>query len=96
MKKILIAFIRVYQFLISPLLGNRCRFTPSCSHYMKEAIEQYGVNRGIWLGTKRFVRCGPWCEGGYDPVPKKSSKNGTDHPLQSMFVINFILVKNGY
>ena len=64
--------IRGYQLAVSPLLGPRCRFYPSCSCYAHTAIERYGVLRGIWLGTKRLLRCHPFAQGGYDPVPEKS------------------------
>jgi putative membrane protein insertion efficiency factor len=69
MKTILLAMIRMYQLLLSPFLGQHCRFTPSCSQYTKEAIEKYGAARGSWLGLKRILRCQPFCEGGHDPVP---------------------------
>jgi putative membrane protein insertion efficiency factor len=61
--------IRGYQLAISPLLGPRCRFYPSCSCYTHTAIERFGVLRGVWLGAKRLLRCHPFDEGGYDPVP---------------------------
>jgi putative membrane protein insertion efficiency factor len=63
--------IRGYQLAISPMLGPRCRFYPSCSCYAHAAIERFGVWRGIWLGTRRLLRCHPFAEGGYDPVPDK-------------------------
>jgi putative membrane protein insertion efficiency factor len=63
------AMIRVYQLLISPLLGPRCRFMPSCSAYAAEAIAVHGPARGLWLGARRVLRCHPWGDGGYDPVP---------------------------
>lgn len=66
--------MRGYQYLISPLLGNRCRFHPTCSEYMIEAVQIFGVFKGFYLGFKRLGRCHPMCEGGFDPVPKKSSK----------------------
>ena len=70
--------IKAYQYLISPYLGSRCRFFPSCSEYSLMAIDEYGPAKGICLGIKRFCRCHPWSEGGFDPVPKKiqaSAKN---------------------
>jgi hypothetical protein len=69
MKRLLIGLVRVYQYLISPLLGPRCRFHPSCSHYAVEAVEQHGALRGSWLALRRLLRCHPWHPGGYDPVP---------------------------
>lgn len=75
-KKIAIAPIRFYQIFISPLLGSNCRYTPTCSAYAVEAIEEWGVIKGIWLGTKRIFRCHPWAGHGPDPVPKrKHNKN---------------------
>jgi uncharacterized protein len=67
--------IRGYQLAISPLLGPRCRFYPSCSCYAHTAIERYGVLRGVWLGAKRLLRCHPFAEGGYDPVPDERLTN---------------------
>jgi len=69
MEKLLQLMIRAYQLLLSPFLGNHCRFTPSCSHYASESIARYGVWRGGWLTLKRLARCQPFCDGGYDPVP---------------------------
>lgn len=72
-KKILIlpivGLVRFYQILISPLLGSNCRFTPSCSNYMLEALNKYGLIKGLYLGIKRIFRCHPWGGNGYDPVP---------------------------
>jgi len=65
----LIPALRLYQRLISPLLGPRCRFSPSCSQYAIEAIEKHGAVRGLALAVRRLVRCGPWTAGGFDPVP---------------------------
>ena len=62
-----IALIRVYQVTLSPLLGNACRFEPSCSRYMVGALQKYGLVRGTWRGIKRLGRCHPWHPGGYDP-----------------------------
>lgn len=69
LRPVLIALIRVYQWVISPLLGPRCRYYPSCSQYAIEALQLHGVLRGSWLALKRLLRCHPWHPGGYDPVP---------------------------
>ncbi|HET9863329.1 MAG TPA: membrane protein insertion efficiency factor YidD [Steroidobacteraceae bacterium] len=72
MRLVLKALIRAYQLTLSPLLGPRCRFYPSCSRYTLEAIETHGALRGSWLGVKRICRCHPFHEGGFDPVPEHS------------------------
>jgi putative membrane protein insertion efficiency factor len=69
MKIFVLALIRFYQRFISPLLGSNCRYYPTCSHYMAEAIEKYGVAKGGSMGIKRILRCHPWHKGGFDPVP---------------------------
>ena len=69
MSRLLISLIKAYQYLVSPLLGSRCRFLPSCSHYAMEAIQKYGVIAGTGLTMKRLLRCHPWHAGGCDPVP---------------------------
>ena len=61
--------IRVYQLAISPMLGNRCRFHPSCSDYSMDALRRHGLLKGLWLSARRVGRCHPWHPGGYDPVP---------------------------
>ncbi len=61
--------IRAYQLAISPMLGDRCRFHPSCSEYSMEALRRHGLLKGAWLGLRRIGRCHPWHPGGYDPVP---------------------------
>ncbi len=68
-KMIFILPVRFYQLAISPYLPRACRFTPSCSQYMVEAIQKHGALKGIWLGVKRIGRCNPYCKGGHDPVP---------------------------
>ncbi len=70
MRKVLVHLVRAYRYLISPLLGNHCRFYPSCSSYAEEAITQHGVFTGLWLTVRRLARCHPWHEGGCDPVPQ--------------------------
>jgi putative membrane protein insertion efficiency factor len=66
--------IRLYRYVISPLLGPTCRFAPSCSQYAIDAIEQYGLFRGFWLGLLRILRCHPYHPGGYDPVREPGGK----------------------
>ncbi|NLQ18364.1 membrane protein insertion efficiency factor YidD [Marinomonas sp. M1K-6] len=77
-KKIFILFVKGYQFLISPLLGNNCRFYPSCSQYMIQAIDTFGVIKGVYLGLKRLSKCHPWHEGGIDPIPSCRCQEGKD------------------
>lgn len=67
--KILIGFIKFYQYSISPLLGANCRYSPTCSNYSIEAVKKYGPLKGGWLSLKRFISCNPWGGSGYDPVP---------------------------
>ena len=69
MKHVLIALVRFYQYAISPMLGRRCRYFPTCSEYTVDAIQKFGAVKGGWLGAKRICRCHPWHPGGYDPVP---------------------------
>lgn len=69
MQRLLIGLIHLYRRTLSPVIGQQCRFTPSCSRYTEEAIELYGAGRGSWLGFKRILRCQPFCAGGEDPVP---------------------------
>ena len=69
MKYAMLAVIWVYQKTLSPLLPTSCRFYPSCSHYSQEAVEKYGVVKGVWLGVKRLGRCRPLGRQGFDPVP---------------------------
>jgi putative membrane protein insertion efficiency factor len=69
MKRILMALVRFYQLFISPVLGSSCRYYPTCSSYMMQALETWGPIKGLWMGLKRIGRCHPWAEGGIDPVP---------------------------
>jgi len=64
-----ILLIKFYQAAISPLLGPKCRFTPTCSHYGIEALKKHGPLVGLWLTLKRLSKCHPWGSSGYDPVP---------------------------
>jgi uncharacterized protein len=69
MARLAVAFIKLYQNTLSRVLPHACRFQPTCSQYAVEAIKKYGFARGGWLAVKRIVRCNPFSEGGYDPVP---------------------------
>jgi len=75
MKSLVLQLIRLYQLLLSSVLGPRCRFFPTCSTYTQEAIEQHGLWHGSKLGLKRICKCHPFHSGGYDPVPSTA-----DHP----------------
>jgi hypothetical protein len=68
-RRLLMAAVRAYQLVLSPLLPPSCRFTPSCSAYAHEALMRHGAARGSWLAARRLARCHPWNPGGYDPVP---------------------------
>jgi putative membrane protein insertion efficiency factor len=70
-RRLALSIIRAYQLVLSPILGPNCRFHPTCSCYAHTAIERFGVIRGTWLGIRRILRCHPFSEGGYDPVPDK-------------------------
>jgi putative membrane protein insertion efficiency factor len=69
----LILIVRIYQWIISPLLPPVCRYEPTCSHYMIESIQIWGPLKGSYLGIKRIMRCHPWGGNGHDPVPPKSN-----------------------
>ncbi len=77
--RLLILLVRLYQIAISPFLGNNCRFYPSCSSYMIEAIQVHGVLKGLYLGTRRILRCHPYSDGGLDPVPPCGCRHGSEH-----------------
>ena len=79
MNKILIAFIKVYQYTMSPLLGPRCRYYPSCSNYAVDALREHGALRGLGLAAWRLLRCNPFSNGGYDPVPPRQKGCEHDH-----------------
>ena len=73
--------IKFYHKAISPFLPHRCRFQPTCSQYMLEAIQIHGIIKGICLGTRRLLRCHPWGGSGFDPVPPKSNRRAGDKNL---------------
>jgi putative membrane protein insertion efficiency factor len=68
MRKLLISLIRLYKYILSPVLPRSCRFTPTCSEYSINAIKKYGSFRGLYLSLRRILRCHPFHPGGYDPV----------------------------
>ena len=68
---LLIKLIKIYKFLISPLLGNSCRYFPTCSEYSIETLKSHGLFKGLYLSLKRILSCHPWGSGGFDPVKKK-------------------------
>ncbi len=69
MRQIILLLIKVYRLILSPFIGQHCRYTPTCSEYALESVERYGAMQGSWLAVKRLSRCHPWHAGGYDPVP---------------------------
>jgi putative membrane protein insertion efficiency factor len=68
MQTVVVALLRFYKRWISPMLPSACRFSPTCSEYMREAVQKHGTARGVWLGIRRLCRCHPFHEGGFDPV----------------------------
>lgn len=74
MRRILIGLVKGYRLLLSPWLGQSCRFEPTCSVYAIGALEQHGAAKGSYLTLRRIARCQPWCEGGHDPVPPKTQR----------------------
>jgi putative membrane protein insertion efficiency factor len=77
LKYLALKLIRAYQILISPMLGQTCRFSPTCSSYSMQAIERFGFFKGSWLTGRRLLRCHPFHPGGYDPIPEKPCKHAT-------------------
>ena len=72
---LVIKLIRLYQLILSPLLGSNCRFMPTCSEYAMESLKSHGLIKGIFLTLKRIGKCHPWGGHGYDPIPTKEVKN---------------------
>ncbi len=78
MRRVLIGCVKAYRLLLSPWLGQSCRFEPTCSAYAIEALERHGAAVGSYLTLHRIARCQPWCQGGHDPVPpSKAQRSGT-------------------
>jgi hypothetical protein len=82
--RILIAFIKVYQYTLSPMLGQRCKYYPSCSNYAIGALREHGAIRGSGLAASRLLRCNPFSNGGYDPVPPRHHDCEHDHAKSSV------------
>ena len=77
LRAVVVATLKVYRRLVSPLYGDVCRYYPSCSAYALAAVERYGAFRGLWLGARRIARCHPWAAGGVDQVPSQFSWRAT-------------------
>lgn len=75
----LLAVLRVYKGLLSPLFAGSCRYLPSCSDYMAEAVARHGAVAGCWLGLRRLARCHPWGASGFDPVPPRGQRPSGNH-----------------
>ncbi|MCR9132470.1 MAG: membrane protein insertion efficiency factor YidD [bacterium] len=73
-RALIVGLVRFYQLAISPWLGKSCRYSPTCSQYMIEAVNEWGAIKGFWLGLKRIGRCHPWGGHGFDPVPENPKK----------------------
>ena len=74
-RRVVTGSLRLYKRFISPLLPPACRFQPSCSEYAAEAVELHGVGRGLWLATRRLLKCHPFHRGGFDPVPHEAGRH---------------------
>jgi putative membrane protein insertion efficiency factor len=88
-RNVCVLILRVYRAVISPIYGDVCRYYPSCSAYTLEAIQQHGVTKGVWFGTRRIARCHPWAAGGVDDVP------GHDHPRHAVTRFGFVTASHG-
>lgn len=78
MKTLLLGALRLYQIVLSPWIGNQCRFYPTCSEYARQAVETHGSLRGSALAAKRLCKCHPWHPGGFDPVPGREQQANDD------------------
>src|SRR5690554_1483117 len=79
LQAVFVGFIRLYQLLISPILGPRCRFVPTCSEYAIQAIKRFGVVKGSWLAIRRIIKCHPGNPGGFDPIPGDELQSDSTH-----------------
>ena len=75
MRRLIVGLIQVYRLILSPFLGQHCRFYPSCSEYAITSVERFGVFRGSWLALRRLGKCHPWHDGGLDPVPEPKKQD---------------------
>jgi uncharacterized protein len=75
--------VQLYRNTISPLRPASCRFTPTCSQYAVDALQEYGLLRGVWLSIVRLAKCGPWHRGGWDPIPERAERIDSDPKLRS-------------
>ena len=80
MVRIAIGLLRIYRYFLSPLLGPRCRFMPSCSEYAMQALHTHGAVRGGWLSARRLCKCHPWHPGGFAPVPDPTGRPDAQDP----------------
>ena len=83
-RRLLIGLVKAYRLLLSPWLGQACRFEPTCSVYAIAALETHGAAVGSYLTLRRLARCQPWCEGGHDPVPPKTRGDRQRSPFSSL------------
>lgn len=80
-RRALIGLVKAYRLLLSPWLGQSCRFEPTCSVYAIEALERHGAAKGSYLTLHRIARCQPWCQGGHDPVPPTKAEGDASRSL---------------
>ena len=79
MRKIISGIIGLYRYIVSPILGPNCRYTPTCSEYAQTAVMRFGILKGGWLAIKRILSCHPWGKSGYDPVPETCDTDKEHH-----------------
>lgn len=84
----LILLIKAYRLLLSPIMGQQCRFYPTCSHYSETALQRHGLLKGLWLTVIRLLKCHPWHEGGVDHVPGECCDDHHEQTTQTSFSVN--------